>query len=68
MVKSKSLPFFYDKARPARFGVLRRRPAPGEEPVWFSVDPMMAFHTANAWDEGEDVVKLYLCTFKDVSG
>lgn len=67
MVKSKTLPFLFDRTRPARFGVLPRYARPGDEPVWFSVDPMMAFHTANAWDEGDSGVKLYLCTFKDFS-
>lgn len=28
---------------------------------------MVIFHTANAWQEGDDIVKLAACTFDEVS-
>jgi all-trans-8'-apo-beta-carotenal 15,15'-oxygenase len=55
---------------------LRFRPARGTtiavvdrgsgEVSWHHTDPFVFFHTANAWDEGDDVV-LELCTYPDAA-
>ena len=33
---------------------------------WFELPAVMIFHVANAWQEGEHVVKLFACCFTDV--
>jgi carotenoid cleavage dioxygenase-like enzyme len=33
----------------------------------FELPAMVIFHTANAWQEGDDIVKLAACTFDEVS-
>ncbi len=37
MVTKNRLPLVYDKSRPARFGVLPKRPKSGKEVVWFEL-------------------------------
>ena len=32
---------------------------------WFELDSCMFFHVANAWEEGSDKIKLFLCVFED---
>ena len=32
---------------------------------WFELPPMMIFHVANAWQEG-DLVKVFACCFEEV--
>ena len=39
MVTSNRLPLVYDKSRPARFGVLPKRPKSGKEVRWFELPP-----------------------------
>lgn len=50
-----AFPYAWDPAHPARIGLLPRRGA-GREVRWFDVDPCWVFHTANAYEEGEEVV------------
>ncbi|KAK9839226.1 hypothetical protein WJX81_002592 [Elliptochloris bilobata] len=64
MVKRNTLPLVYDPSRPARFGILPKRPRTGKEVRWFELPAMMIFHVANAWQEG-DVVKLFACCFEE---
>ena len=33
------LPLVYDKSRPARFGIIPKRPKSGKEVRWFELDP-----------------------------
>ena len=39
MVTKNRLPLVYDKSRPARFGILPKRPKSGKEVRWFELDP-----------------------------
>ena len=39
MVTKNRLPLVYDKSRPARFGVIPKRPKSGKEVRWFELDP-----------------------------
>ena len=39
MVTKNRLPLVFDKSRPARFGVIPKRPKSGKEVRWFELDP-----------------------------
>ena len=39
MVTKNRLPLVFDKSRPARFGVIPKRPKTGKEVRWFELDP-----------------------------
>ncbi len=39
MVTKNRLPLVYDKSRPARFGIIPKRPKSGKEVRWFDLDP-----------------------------
>ncbi len=66
MVRNGGLPFIYNRKRNARFGLLRRDATDASGIQWFEMNrPLMIFHTANAWQEGDEV-KLYACTFENV--
>jgi carotenoid cleavage dioxygenase len=65
MVTQDKLPFHYDKARGARFGLLQRR-AEGATTRWFSLPGCMIFHSLAAWEEEEaQLVRLYACRLED---
>lgn len=53
-----------DIAQPSRFGILRRHAESAAETRWFEGKTMMAFHIANAWEEGRRV-KLIGCPNPD---
>ena len=55
IVKS-GFPFKFDPQLPARFGVLPRYAASEAPMKWFELPAHFIFHTANAWEEGEEVV------------
>ena len=75
------MPFVFDRTRKARFGVIDREAtkersnsaSPGSSSTssssdstrWFELDACMFFHVANAWEEGNDRIKLFLCVFED---
>ena len=65
MEKSGAMPFVFDKATPARYGVLPKRATDASDIKWFELPAHMVFHVANAWQEGS-VVKLYVCCFEEV--
>lgn len=70
MIKKGTLPFEFDKNAPLRLGVLDRNATSADESSvqWFTMEPGMCFHVANAWEvEGENAIEVYLCTFKDFS-
>jgi carotenoid cleavage dioxygenase len=50
---------FFDDSLPSRYGVLPRRGA-GSEIRWFEAEPCYAYHSVNAWEEGDEIV-LDLC-------
>eukprot|EP00252_Welwitschia_mirabilis_P023620 TRINITY_DN672_c0_g1_i1.p1 TRINITY_DN672_c0_g1~~TRINITY_DN672_c0_g1_i1.p1 ORF type:complete len:495 (+),score=76.24 TRINITY_DN672_c0_g1_i1:107-1591(+) len=54
--------FTYDKTKLARFGILPRYAKDDIKIQWFELPNCFIFHTANAWEEGEEVV-LYACRF-----
>jgi len=39
MVTKNRLPLVYDKSRPARFGIIDKRPKSGNDVRWFELDP-----------------------------
>ena len=39
MITQNRLPLVYDKSRPARFGIIPKRPKSGKEVRWFDLDP-----------------------------
>jgi carotenoid cleavage dioxygenase len=51
-------PYAWRPGRPARIGLLPRRPAHGDaaEPRWFPIDPCYVFDVVNAYDEGDSAV------------
>eukprot|EP00271_Cylindrocystis_brebissonii_P007506 TRINITY_DN21076_c0_g1_i1.p1 TRINITY_DN21076_c0_g1~~TRINITY_DN21076_c0_g1_i1.p1 ORF type:complete len:547 (+),score=105.42 TRINITY_DN21076_c0_g1_i1:145-1785(+) len=55
-------PFQYDASLPARFGLLPRYATSEASMRWFELPSQFIFHTANAWDEGDEVV-LVACRF-----
>ncbi|KAL4443616.1 hypothetical protein ABPG75_011353 [Micractinium tetrahymenae] len=65
MIKEGKLPFVL-KDRPMRIGVVPRTATSADEIRWFASEPVMCFHTCNAWEEG-GTIKLFLCTFPKFS-
>ena len=69
MVQSGGLPFWFNKDRPSRFGIIdKRQPKGSTQPAkarWFELEPMQIFHTINAWQEGP-VVRLFTCYMPSV--
>eukprot|EP00850_Spirogloea_muscicola_P009029 SM000050S16954 [mRNA] locus=s50:20827:28162:+ [translate_table: standard] len=53
-------PYVFDNMRPSRFGVLPRYAGSDATIRWFELPACAIFHTANAWEEGDEVV-LYAC-------
>ena len=53
----------FDKALPARFGILPRH-APGSEVRWLTDDACYIFHTVNAYEDGNSIV-LEACRIED---
>jgi carotenoid cleavage dioxygenase-like enzyme len=49
-------PYAWQQDRPARIGLLPRRPGETGEPRWFPVDPCYIFTHVNAFDDGDRVV------------
>lgn len=68
MLTQDRLPFVYDKARGARFGLLRRGAA-GKDVQWFALPGCMIFHSLAAWEEeradGSALVRLFACRLED---
>lgn len=56
-------PIVFDKSRKARFGLLPVGASDAADMVWCEHDePLFIFHTAAAWDEGDDSVVLWAST------
>ena len=67
MVTEDRLPFVFDKARGARFGLLQRR-AEGATTRWFDLPGCMIFHGLGAWEEEEgQLVRLVACRMEHFS-
>jgi carotenoid cleavage dioxygenase-like enzyme len=51
MVTQNRLPLVFDKSRPARFGVLPKRPKCGKEVMWFELPPgwVLLALTSSVW-------------------
>ncbi|KAJ9507854.1 hypothetical protein QJQ45_021212 [Haematococcus lacustris] len=60
MIKQNSLPIVYKSELPARLGLVPHGSSSPEDAQWFELPSFMAFHVANAWEEGP-LVKLYVC-------
>ncbi|GII75276.1 carotenoid cleavage dioxygenase [Sphaerisporangium rufum] len=45
----------FDRALPARFGVIPRRGSAAEI-RWFEANPCYIYHVVNAWEEGEEII------------
>ena len=70
MVREKGLPFKTNYQRNARIGILPKRPqhtsVKGTNIQWFELSqPLVIFHTVNAWQEG-DIVRLFTCFYDKV--
>lgn len=65
IVKNGTLPFHFDTSRPSRFGLLPRYADDESGIRWFDTPAQMIFHTANAWQEGPNIVKLVACCFDE---
>jgi len=58
--KKGEMPYVHDTDSPSRFGILPRHAKSQTEIRWFAGKTAMAFHIANAWEEGE-TIKLVGC-------
>eukprot|EP00245_Coleochaete_scutata_P001636 TRINITY_DN12023_c0_g1_i1.p1 TRINITY_DN12023_c0_g1~~TRINITY_DN12023_c0_g1_i1.p1 ORF type:complete len:531 (+),score=80.62 TRINITY_DN12023_c0_g1_i1:84-1676(+) len=58
-------PFKFDKTMPSRFGILPRDAQNETNIRWFELPPCGIFHTANAWEDGDEVV-LHACRFSEI--
>jgi carotenoid cleavage dioxygenase len=82
MIKKGTLPFDFDKTCPMRLGVMKRDLDSADENsvMWFTLEPGMCFHVANAWEttstsessgsiknKKKKEIEVYLCCFKDFS-
>ncbi|KAG6382793.1 hypothetical protein SASPL_157498 [Salvia splendens] len=56
MVRENKLVYTYDHTKEARFGILPRYAENGMLIKWFELPNCFIFHTANAWEEGDEVV------------
>ncbi|XP_047945357.1 carotenoid 9,10(9',10')-cleavage dioxygenase-like isoform X2 [Salvia hispanica] len=56
MVKENKLVYTYDHTKEARFGILPRYAENEMLIKWFELPNCFIFHTANAWEEGDEVV------------
>ncbi|CAM6107157.1 unnamed protein product [Calypogeia fissa] len=56
MVRKNQDPFAFDETKPARFGVLPRYAKNESQIHWFEFSTCVIFHSANAWEEGDEVV------------
>jgi len=59
-MKGDKMPYVHDTSSPSHFAVLPRHATSVEEARWFQGASAMAFHIANAWEEG-NTVKLVGC-------
>jgi carotenoid cleavage dioxygenase len=66
VVKYKTLPFWFDKERPTRFGVLPRYSKDSSDVRWFEVPAVMMFHVSAAWQEGNKI-HLFTACFDEFS-
>jgi carotenoid cleavage dioxygenase len=51
----------FNRNIPGRIGVFPRYAKSQEEVMWFDVEPFCVSHTANAWEEGNEVVIVVNC-------
>lgn len=49
------LPVFFDWEHPARVGIMPRH-GDGRDVSWFTIPPCMVIHTANAYEDGDEIV------------
>jgi len=54
-MKGDKMPYVHDTSSPSHFAVLPRHASSVEEVRWFQGTSAMAFHIANAWEEGEAI-------------
>ncbi len=67
MVKEMTLPFSYKKDKRMKFGILPRHATSDKDLKMFTAEvPMMLWHTATAWEDG-DIIHLLVCGMADVS-
>ena len=53
----------FDREAPARIGIIPRH-GKGTEVRWFAIEPCYAYHTVNAWEDGDNVC-LVACAIDD---
>jgi len=47
--------FVFDPKKPARIGVIPRHAGSKSDVKWFNISPCYVFHTANAWEDGDEI-------------
>jgi len=66
MVKGQ-LPFRFAAEHGARIGLLPKCAKNASEMRWFTLPAFMVFHVANAWEEEDGKVKLFVCAHETIS-
>ncbi|XP_022018126.2 carotenoid 9,10(9',10')-cleavage dioxygenase 1 [Helianthus annuus] len=56
MVKGEKFSYLFDPTKKARFGILPRYAKNELQIKWFELPTCFIFHTANAWEEGNEVI------------
>lgn len=66
MVKGQ-LPFKFCPEHGSRIGLLRKDASDSKGMIWFKMPAFMVFHVANAWEEEDGKVKLFVCYHDTIS-
>ncbi|KAI8470686.1 MAG: carotenoid cleavage dioxygenase [Monoraphidium minutum] len=66
MVKG-ALPFKFAPEHGSRIGLLRKDARDAAGMTWFKLPAFMVFHVANAWEEDDGKVKLFVCYHDSIS-
>lgn len=70
-VKENKFLFQFDKQKPSRYGIMKRRCQNPDQIQWFETPGHMVFHYVNAWEEkaenGDDIIRCFGCTQDSVN-
>jgi len=56
-------PYFFDSSAPSRYAIIPKSARSKDEVIWFSGPSCFVFHTANAWEEGDEII-VNACRFE----
>jgi carotenoid cleavage dioxygenase-like enzyme len=65
LVQGYNFPYRWNKAHPARIGLLPRR-GDVDEIIWCDVDPCYVFHVANSFQNGDGSVTIDCCAYESM--